>query len=79
MQQTFKAKVTNLFQEKLEVQDASDESSDMTAKEHSEELFVFLLKTSINTCRDRATKVFKSFVDEKPQIQIGLSTVKLSE
>ena len=58
MQQTYKAKVTNLLEEKLEAQDASDESSDMNESEHSEELFDFLLKTSIHTCRDRATKIF---------------------
>ena len=49
MQQTLKAKVTNLLEEKLEAQDASDESNDMNESEHSEELFDFLLKTSINT------------------------------
>ena len=39
MQQTFNAKVTNLLQEKLEAQDAPDESSDMNESEHSHELF----------------------------------------
>ena len=49
MQQTLKAKVTNLLEEKLEAQDASDESNDMNESEHSDELFDFLLKTRINT------------------------------
>ena len=50
MQQTFKAKVTNLLQEILEAQDASDESSDLNESEHSDQLFDFLHKTSNNTC-----------------------------
>ena len=79
MQQTFKDKVLNLLQEKLEAQDGSDESSDMNESEHSGELFDFLNKANNNTCRDRATKIFRSFVDQKPQMQISLSTVKLSE
>ena len=79
MQQTFKAKVTNLLQEKLEAQDASDESCDMNESQHSDELFDFLRKTCNNTCRDSATKSFKSFVDQKPQRQISLSIVKLSD
>ena len=58
MQQTLNAKVSNLLQEKLEAQDASDESSDMNERKPSDELFDFLHKTSINTCRDRATKIF---------------------
>ena len=79
MQQTLKAKVTNLLQQKLEAQDASDESSDMSESEHSDKHFNFLHKTSNNTCRDNATKIFKSSVDQKPQIHINLSVVKLSE
>ena len=79
MLQTVEAKVVNLLQEKLEAQDASDESSDMSESEHSDELFDFLRKTSNNTCRDSATKIFKSFFDQKPQKQISLSFVKLSE
>ena len=39
MQQTFKAKVTNLLQVKLEARDAFDESSDMNESEHSHKLF----------------------------------------
>ena len=78
MQQTFKAEVTNLLQEKLEAQD-SDENSDMNESEHSDERFDFLHKTSSSTCRDSATKIFKSFVDQKPQIQISLSIVTLLE
>ena len=66
MQQTFKAKVTNLLQEKLEAQGASDESSDTNESESSDKLFDFLHKTSNNTCLDIATKFFKSFVDQKP-------------
>ena len=62
MQQTFKAKVTNLLQEKLEAQGASDASSDMIESEHSDELFNFLHKTSHNICRGSATKIFKSFM-----------------
>ena len=46
MQQTFKAKVTDLLQEKLEGQDAFDESSKMNEREHSDELFDFLHKIS---------------------------------
>ena len=49
----------------------------MNESEHSDELFDFLHKISNNTCRDSATKIFKSFVDQKPQI--SLSFVKLSE
>ena len=49
MQQTFKAKVTNLLQEKLEAQYASDESSDMNKSEQSDKRFDFLHKTSNNT------------------------------
>ena len=41
MQQTFKAKVTNLLQEKLEAQGASDEWSDMNESEHSDKRFDF--------------------------------------
>ena len=63
MQQTFKARVTNLLQEKLEAQDASDESNDMHESEHSDKVFDFLRKTSNNTCRNSATKIFKSFVN----------------
>ena len=79
VQKTFNAKVTNLLQEKLEAQDASDESSNMNESKPSDEVFDFLHKTSVNTCRDSATKIFLSFVDQKPQIQISLSIVKLSE
>ena len=74
-QQTVKAKVVDLLQEKLEAQHASDESSDMNASEHSEKLFDFSYKTSNNTCRNSATKIFESFVDQKPQRQISSSTV----
>ena len=65
-----------MLQEKLEAQDASDESSDISKSGHSDERFDFLLKTSNNTCRDSATKISKTFVDQKPQIQISLSIVK---
>ena len=34
--------------------------------------FNFLLQTSNNTCRDRATKIFKLFVNQKLRIQISL-------
>ena len=44
MQQTFEAKVTNLLQEKLKTQDASDESGSMNESEHSDELFDFYTK-----------------------------------
>ena len=44
MQQTFKAKVTNLLQEKSEAQDTSDEMSDMNESEHSNKLFDFYTK-----------------------------------
>ena len=44
----FKAKLTNLLQEKSEAQGASDENSDMNENEHSNELFDFLHKTSNN-------------------------------
>ena len=59
MQQTFKAKVTNLLQQKLEAQDAFDESSNLNESEHSDKLLGFLHKTKNNTCRDSATKLFK--------------------
>ena len=39
----------------------------MNESEHSDELFDFLYKTSNNTCQDSATKIFESFVDQKPQ------------
>ena len=79
MQQTFKVKMTNLLQEKLEEQGASDESSGMTESKHSVKLFDFLHKTSNNIYRDSAIKIFKSFVHPKPQVQICLCIVKLSE
>ena len=41
MQQTLKAKITNLLQEKLEAQDAFNEISDMNESEHSDELVDF--------------------------------------
>ena len=47
MQQTFKAKVTSLLQEKLEAQDAIDERGDMNESEHSDELFDFYTKQAI--------------------------------
>ena len=51
----------------------------MNKSEHLDELFDFLHKTSNNTCLDSATKIFKSFVDQKSQIQTSLSIVNLSE
>ena len=58
------------------MQDASDESSNMNESEHSDKLFdFFLYKTSNNTCRDLTTKIFESFVDQKPQRQISSSCV----
>ena len=73
MQQTFKAKVTNLLQVKLEARDAFDESSDMNESEHIRtNFFNFLHQTSNNTCRDRATKIFKLFVNQKLRIRISL-------
>ena len=71
MQQTVKAKAVNVLQEKLEVQDAFDESNDMNEKGHSDELFDLLYKTSNNTCRNKTAKIFKSFVDQKPHRQIS--------
>ena len=72
MQKTFKAKVTNLLQEKyLKAQDASDESSEMSESEHSDELFDFLHEASNNTFQDSATKIFKSFVNQKAQLQLA--------
>ena len=52
MQQTVKAKVVNLLQEKLEANGASDESSDINKGEHLDKLFFH--KTSSNACRDSA-------------------------
>ena len=47
-----KAKVVNLLQEKLEAQEASDESTDMSESEHLDKLFdFFLYKASNNTCQ----------------------------
>ena len=63
MYQTFKAKVTYLLQKKLEALDASDESSDMNPSEHFEQTFRCLRKTSNNTFRDSAKKIFKSIID----------------
>ena len=54
MQLTLKTKVVNLLQEKLEVQDASNESSDMNKSENLKKLFDFLYKTSNNTCQGSA-------------------------
>ena len=54
MQQTVKAKVINLLLEKLEAQDAFNESSDLNESKHSKELFDFLYKISNNICRDSA-------------------------
>ena len=42
MQQAFKAKVTNLLQEKLEAQDASDEMNDMNESEQSDKFLIFI-------------------------------------
>ena len=47
MQQTFKAKETNLLPEKLEAQDASDEMGDMDKSEHSDKLFDVYTKQAI--------------------------------
>ena len=74
-QQTVEAKVVNLLQEKSEAQDASNESSNMNESEHLDILFDVLYKTSNNTCRDSATKIFESFVNQKPQRQISSSTL----
>ena len=46
----------------------------MNESEHLDELFDLLYKTDNNTCRDRATKLFESFVDQKPQRLISSST-----
>ena len=70
------AKVTNLLQEKSEAPDASDESS--TKVNIRTNVLIFYTKQAI-TCRHSATKIFQSFVDQKHQIQISLSIVKLSE
>ena len=75
MQQTVKAKVVNLLQEKSEEQSASDESSDMNESAHSDQFFDFFYKTSNNTWWDSAIKIFKSFFVQKPQRQISLSIV----
>ena len=64
MQQSVKLKVVNLQQKKLNR--AFDKSSNMNESEHSDKLFDFLYKTTNNTCRDSATKIFESFVDQKP-------------
>ena len=57
----------NFLQEKQEAQDASDESSELNENEHLDKLFDFLYKTNNNTkWRDCATKIFESFVDQKP-------------
>ena len=61
-QQTFKAKATNLLQEKLKAQAAADESRDMNESKHSDQLFDFLYQTSNNTCQDSATNIFESSV-----------------
>ena len=47
MQLAFKAKVTNLLQEKLEAQDASDERDDTNKSEHLNKLFDFYPKQAI--------------------------------
>ena len=43
----------------------------MNESEHFDELFDFFYKANNNSCRDRATKIFESFVDQKPQRQIS--------
>ena len=65
MQQTFKAKVTNLLQEKLEGQGVSDESSDTRTNfsifysvKHSYELFDFLLSETFG-------RTFRFFTQNK--------------
>ena len=54
MQETIKAIIVDLLQEKLEALDASDDCRSITKSEHSDELFDFLYKTSNDTCRDCA-------------------------
>ena len=73
MQQTVKAKVANLLLEKWEAQEASNEGNDLTESEHLYKLFDFLSKTSNN--RNSARIILESFVVQKPQRQISLSTV----
>ena len=57
------------------MQDASDESNDLNKSEYSDKVFDFLFKTNNNTCQDRATKIFESFVDQKPQRQFSFFVV----
>ena len=59
MQQAFKAKVTNLLQEKLEAQDASDEMGDMNESERSGELFDFYTKQAITLVETVLQKFLK--------------------
>ena len=49
-------------------------STDMNESKHSDELLIFYTKQAIAL----AETVVQSFVDQKPQIQISLSFVKLS-
>ena len=58
MQQPVKAQVVKLLQEKLEMQDTSDESNDMNESEHLGELFNFLCKPSNNTLAEPVLQRF---------------------
>ena len=46
----------------------------MNESEPLDKMFDFLCKTNNNTYRDSATKIFESFVGQKPQRQISSST-----
>ena len=78
MQQTVKAKAVHLLPEKLKRKMLLMRAA-MNESEHYDKLSDFLYKTSNNTCRDSATKIFESFVDQKPKRQISSSSVKLSK
>ena len=46
----------------------------MNEREHSDKLFDFHAKHAL-TLAESAAKIFKSFVDQKPQLKISLSIV----
>ena len=39
-------------------------------------IFIFYTKQAIHTCRDRATKILKSFFDQRPQRPISSSCIQ---
>ena len=74
MQQAFKAKATNLLQEKLEGQDAYDEMGIWTKVNIWTNFLIFIQNKQQHYLRQS-----KDFADEEPQMQISSSIVLLSK